>query len=202
MDALVYLIDDDSSVRDSLTLLIESAGLSVISFESAENFLNNYNLECPSCLLLDVNMPCMNGLDLQEELIKRSVFIPIIFMSGRARISQSAKAFRAGALDFLEKPFDYEILMSRITEALQKKIEYRKRLNLCIQLGNHFYYLTKREREVLALISEGSSNKEAANILGISNRTVEAHRARIMKKLKVERFVDLVKLTHFNLLCD
>ena len=84
MDALVYLIDDDSSVRDSLTLLIESAGLSVISFESAENFLNNYNLECPSCLLLDVNMPCMNGLDLQEELIKRSVFIPIIFMSGRA----------------------------------------------------------------------------------------------------------------------
>lgn len=92
--------------------------------------------------------------------------------------------------------------MSRITEALQKKIEYRKRLNLCIQLGNHFYYLTKREREVLSLISEGSSNKEAANILGISNRTVEAHRARIMKKLKVERFVDLVKLTHFNLLCD
>jgi two-component system, LuxR family, response regulator FixJ len=102
MDALVYLIDDEFSVRDSLTLVLESAGLRVKSFESAEDFLKNYNNEYPSCLILDVRMPCMSGLELQEELLKRNISIPIIFISGHAGISQSAKAFRAGAVDFLK----------------------------------------------------------------------------------------------------
>ena len=200
MDALVYLIDDEFSVRDSLTLVLESAGLRVKSFESAEDFLKNYNNEYPSCLILDVKMPCMSGLELQEELLKRNISIPIIFISGHAGISQSAKAFRAGAVDFLEKPFDHEVLLARITEVIQKNIEYRWRLNVHFELANRHYCLTEREREVLTLISEGSSNKEAANLLGISSRTVEAHRARIMKKLEVDSFVDLVMLTHFNIL--
>jgi two-component system, LuxR family, response regulator FixJ len=102
MDALVYLIDDEFSVRDSLTLVLESGGLRVKSFESAEDFLKNYNNEYPSCLILDVKMPCMSGLELQEELLKRNISIPIIFISGHAGISQSAKAFRAGAVDFLK----------------------------------------------------------------------------------------------------
>lgn len=102
MDALVYLIDDEFSVRDSLTLVLESGGLRVKSFESAEDFLKNYNNEYPSCLILDVRMPCMSGLELQEELLKRNISIPIIFISGHAGISQSAKAFRAGAVDFLK----------------------------------------------------------------------------------------------------
>ena len=200
MDALVYLIDDEFSVRDSLTLVLESAGLRVKSFESAEDFLKNYNNEYPSCLILDVKMPCMSGLELQEELLKRNISIPIIFISGHAGISQSAKAFRAGAVDFLEKPFDHEVLLARITEVIQKNIEYRWRLKVHFELANRHYCLTEREREVLTLISEGSSNKEAANLLGISSRTVEAHRARIMKKMEVDSFVDLVMLTHFNIL--
>ena len=200
MDALVYLIDDEFSVRDSLTLVLESAGLGVKSFESAEVFLKNYNNEYPSCLILDVKMPCMSGLELQEALLKRNISIPIIFISGHAGISQSAKAFRAGAVDFLEKPFDHEVLLARITEVIQKNIEYRWRLNVHFELANRHYCLTEREREVLTLISEGSSNKEAANLLGISSRTVEAHRARIMKKMEVDSFVDLVMLTHFNIL--
>ena len=200
MDALVYLIDDEFSVRDSLTLVLESAGLRVKSFESAEDFLKNYNNEYPSCLILDVKMPCMSGLELQEELLKRNISIPIIFISGYAGISQSAKAFRAGAVDFLEKPFDHEVLLARITEVIQKNIEYRWRLNVHFELANRHYCLTEREREVLTLISEGSSNKEAANLLSISSRTVEAHRARIMKKMEVDSFVDLVMLTHFNIL--
>jgi FixJ family two-component response regulator len=200
MDALVYLIDDEFSVRDSLTLVLESGGLRVKSFESAEDFLKNYNNEYPSCLILDVKMPCMSGLELQEELLKRNISIPIIFISGHAGISQSAKAFRAGAVDFLEKPFDHEVLLARITEVIQKNIEYRWRLNVHFELANRHYCLTEREREVLTLISEGSSNKEAANLLGISSRTVEAHRARIMKKMEVDSFVDLVMLTHFNIL--
>ncbi len=200
MDALVYLIDDEFSVRDSLTLVLESVGLRVKSFESAEDFLKNYNNEYPSCLILDVKMPCMSGLELQEELLKRNISIPIIFISGHAGISQSAKAFRAGAVDFLEKPFDHEVLLARITEVIQKNIEYRWRLNVHFELANRHYCLTEREREVLTLISEGSSNKEAANLLGISSRTVEAHRARIMKKMEVDSFVDLVMLTHFNIL--
>ena len=200
MDALVYLIDDEFSVRDSLTLVLESGGLRVKSFESAEDFLKNYNNEYPSCLILDVKMPCMSGLELQEELLKINISIPIIFISGHAGISQSAKAFRAGAVDFLEKPFDHEVLLARITEVIQKNIEYRWRLNVHFELANRHYCLTEREREVLTLISEGSSNKEAANLLGISSRTVEAHRARIMKKMEVDSFVDLVMLTHFNIL--
>jgi FixJ family two-component response regulator len=200
MDALVYLIDDEFSVRDSLTLVLESGGLRVKSFESAEDFLKNYNNEYPSCLILDVKMPCMSGLELQEALLKRNISIPIIFISGHAGISQSAKAFRAGAVDFLEKPFDHEVLLARITEVIQKNIEYRWRLNVHFELANRHYCLTEREREVLTLISEGSSNKEAANLLGISSRTVEAHRARIMKKMEVDSFVDLVMLTHFNIL--
>ena len=200
MDALVYLIDDEFSVRDSLTLVLESVGLRVKSFESAEDFLKNYNNEYPSCLILDVKMPSMSGLELQEELLKRNISIPIIFISGHAGISQSAKAFRAGAVDFLEKPFDHEVLLARITEVIQKNIEYRWRLNVHFELANRHYCLTEREREVLTLISEGSSNKEAANLLGISSRTVEAHRARIMKKMEVDSFVDLVMLTHFNIL--
>jgi len=200
MDALVYLIDDEFSVRDSLTLVLESGGLRVKSFELAEDFLKNYNNEYPSCLILDVKMPCMSGLELQEELLKRNISIPIIFISGHAGISQSAKAFRAGAVDFLEKPFDHEVLLARITEVIQKNIEYRWRLKVHFELSNRHYCLTEREREVLTLISEGSSNKEAANLLGISSRTVEAHRARIMKKMEVDSFVDLVMLTHFNIL--
>lgn len=200
---LVYLVDDEFSVRDSLALLIESTGQSVRSFESAEAFLNNYDPEHPGCLLLDVRMPSMSGLELQGELLKREIFIPIIFISGHAGIPDSAKAFRAGAVDFLEKPFDNEILLERIDEAIKKDIASREQFIEHREIQNRLDRLTHREQEVLSLIVRGHSNKEIAKILDISNRTVEAHRASIMEKMQVKSFAELMVLaTHSEILND
>ncbi|OYV21505.1 MAG: Two component transcriptional regulator, LuxR family [Methylococcaceae bacterium NSP1-1] len=200
---LVYLVDDEFSVRDSLALLIESTGQSVRSFESAEAFLNNYDPEQPGCLLLDVRMPSMSGLELQGELLKREIFIPIIFISGHAGIPDSAKAFRAGAVDFLEKPFDNEILLERIDEAIKKDIVSREQFIEHREIQNRLDHLTLREQEVLSLIVRGHSNKEIAKILDISNRTVEAHRASIMEKMQVKSLAELMVLaTHSEMLND
>jgi two-component system response regulator FixJ len=200
---LVYLVDDEFSVRDSLALLIESTGQSVRSFESAEAFLNNYDPEQPGCLLLDVRMPSMSGLELQGELLKREIFIPIIFISGHAGIPDSAKAFRAGAVDFLEKPFDNEILLERIDEAIKKDIASREQFIEHREIQNRLDHLTLREQEVLSLIVRGHSNKEIAKILDISNRTVEAHRASIMEKMQVKSLAELMVLaTHSEMLND
>jgi two-component system, LuxR family, response regulator FixJ len=200
---LVYLVDDEFSVRDSLALLIESTGQSVRSFESAEAFLNNYDPEQPGCLLLDVRMPSMSGLELQGELLKREIFIPIIFISGHAGIPDSAKAFRAGAVDFLEKPFDNEILLERIDEAIKKDIASREQFIEHREVQNRLDHLTLREQEVLSLIVRGHPNKEIARILDISNRTVEAHRASIMEKMQVKSLAELMVLaTHSEMLND
>jgi two-component system, LuxR family, response regulator FixJ len=200
---LVYLVDDEFSVRDSLALLIESTGQSVRSFESAEAFLNNYDPEQPGCLLLDVRMPSMSGLELQGELLKREIFIPIIFISGHAGIPDSAKAFRAGAVDFLEKPFDNEILLERIDEAIKKDIVSREQFIEHREIQNRLDHLTLREQEVLSLIVRGHPNKEIARILDISNRTVEAHRASIMEKMQVKSLAELMVLaTHSEMLND
>jgi FixJ family two-component response regulator len=197
LDALVYLVDDEFSVRDSLALMIESTGQAVRSFESPEDFLNNYDSEQLGCLLLDVRMPTMSGLQLQEELLIRDIFIPIIFISGHARIPDSAKAFRAGAVDFLEKPFDNEILLERIAEAIKKDFTNRKQLDEYNKIKKRLVCLTLREEEVLSMIIKGHSNKTVAKVLAISNRTVEAHRARIMEKMQAECLADLVMMaTH------
>lgn len=189
---VVYLVDDEFSVRDSLRLFIESTEQTVRSFESAEAFLKNYDDNKPGCLLLDIRMPSMSGLELQKELLIRDISIPIIFISGHAGIPDSAKAFRSGAVDFLEKPFDNEILLERIEEAIKKDIANRE-LNVHRHLiQDRLNSLTLREHEVLFLIVRGSSNKEIARILGISNRTVEAHRARIMEKMQAKSLADLI----------
>ncbi|MFA6051478.1 MAG: response regulator [Methylobacter sp.] len=191
---LVYLIDDEFAVRDSLTFLIESTGQAVRSFESANDFLNDYSHEQPSCLILDVRMPSMSGLELQEELSNREISIPIIFISGHADISDSAKAFRAGAIDFLEKPFDNEILLKRIEEAIQKDIETKEHLIKKRQIQQRLDHLTAREKEVLSLIVSSYSNKEAAMKLNISNRTIDVHRAHIMEKMRAENLAELMMM--------
>jgi FixJ family two-component response regulator len=202
-DTFVYLVDDEFAVRDSLTLLIESTGQTVRSFASAEAFLDNYNPEQPGCLLLDVRMPSMSGLELQGELLRREIFIPIIFLSGHAGIPDSAKAFRAGAVDFLEKPFDNEILLERIEEAIKKDIASKEQLIKCREIQNRLDHLTVREQEVLSLIVKGHSNKEMARILDISNRTIEAHRASIMEKMHANSLAELmVMVTHSEMLND
>ena len=202
-DTWVYLVDDEFSVRDSLALLIESTGQTVMSFESAEAFLDNYDPEHPGCLLLDVRMPFMSGLELQDELLSREIFIPIIFISGHAGIPDSAKAFRAGAVDFLEKPFDNETLLARIEEAIKKDIENREKRIENQRVKNCLKHLSVREQEVLRLMVKGHSNKEMAKILDISNRTVEAHRANVMNKMQAEGLAELmVMLTHSEIVND
>ncbi len=192
--ALVYLVDDEFAVRDSLTLLIESTGQSIRSFDCAADFLQSYNPALPGCLLLDVRMPIMDGLELQEELTKRDISIPIIFISGNADIPDSARAFRAGAVDFLEKPFDSEVLLARIAEAIKKDIEHRRKLVEKRKLQERLNYLTEREKEVLCLIVSSYSNKEAAKALDISKRTIDIHRAHIMEKMQAENIAELIMM--------
>lgn len=193
-DPLIYLVDDEYAVRDSLTLLIQSTGQLVRSFESAQDFLDNYNPAQPGCLILDVRMPTMDGLQLQQELKKRDIYIPIIFISGNAEIPDSAKAFRAGAVDFLEKPFDNNLLLKRIKEAVGKDINMREKLAERRDLQQRIDCLTPREKEVLSLIINSHSNKESAKMLDISPRTIEVHRSRIMKKMQVDSVTELVAM--------
>lgn len=194
---IVYLVDDEFSIRDSLTLLIESTGQAVKSFESAESFLENYDPERPSCLLLDVRMPVMSGHDLQNELLSRGISIPIIFISGHADIADSAKAFRAGAVDFLEKPFDNDVLLERINEAIKKDVFFREEQSKKSKIQERIDHLTAREKEVLSLIIKSHSNKESAKILNISNRTVDVHRASIMEKMQAENVAELITMVMY-----
>jgi len=200
-NSIVYLVDDEFAIRDALTLLIESAGFAIQSFESAHEFLERYDHSRPGCLLLDVRMPTMSGLELQEELSKRDINIPIIFISGHAEVADSAKAFRAGAIDFLEKPFENSVLLERLEEGIGKDIYARAERALRSDIQHRLAQLTPREMEVLQLIISSHSNKESAKILKVSNRTVDAHRARIMEKLQAESLADLMKIAmHCDLL--
>lgn len=190
--SMVYLVDDDFAIRDSLSLFIESTGQAITCFESAEQFLLAYDQEQPGCLLLDVRMPVMSGLDLQEALLKRNIDIPIIFISGHAEVSDSAKAFRAGAVDFIEKPFDNLVLLERIEEAINKDIDARTQHAEKLKLMQSIDQLTLREKEILQLIVNNCSSKEVASMLGISSRTVEVHRAHIMEKTHADSITQLL----------
>lgn len=201
-NVFVYLIDDEFAVRDALALLIKASGWTVKSFDSAQEFLKNYDPDVPGCLILDVKMPVMGGLELQEELIKRNINIPIIFISGNADIPDSAKAFRAGAVDFLEKPFEKSILLERIDEAVQKDIKARRQLLEKASIQDCFNRLTAREKEVLQLIVNSHSNKEAAKILDVSPRTIDAHRARVMEKMQADNVAALVTMVMSHNLID
>jgi two-component system response regulator FixJ len=193
-NAIVYLVDDEFAVRDSLTLLIETAGFDVQSFASAQEFMEGYDPERPGCLLLDVRMPTMSGLELQQKLNERGIAIPIIFISGHAEVADSAKAFRAGAIDFLEKPFENSVLFERIAEGIHEDIYARSQLALKRETLERLGQLTPREMEVLRLIISSHSNKESARILNVSNRTIDAHRARIMEKLQADSLAELMKI--------
>ncbi len=191
-DCVIYLVDDDINILDSLSALIKSSGLTIKCFESATGFLNAYSPSQQSCLILDVRMPMMNGLELQQELHKRDIHLPIIFISGHAEISDSAKAFRAGAVDFLEKPFDTNLLMTRVYEALNKVLAYTDRQFEKNKSQACFNTLTTREKEVLHLIISNYSNKEIAKILGVSHRTIESHRAHLIDKMQVAGTNELI----------
>ncbi len=191
-NAIVYLIDNEHSIRDSLCLLFETAGLMTKSYKSAEDFLVEYDSDRPGCLIMDVLLPSMSGIELQEKLLKQGTSMPIIFMSRYANVSLSSQAFRLGAMDFFEKPFNTEIFLRRVTEAQEKSyIIWEKKQNKK-SLLDRYSHLTNREKEVMQLVTNDHSNKETARVLGISYRTVDIHRARLMEKMQAGSSIQLV----------
>ena len=194
----VFLVDDDAGVRSALTFSLQEAGWDVEPYTSGQEFLNAYVPSRPGCLLMDLCMPELDGLAVQQELIKREIQLPIIFMTGYGTVRESVAAIRAGALDFLEKPFPRAVLLERIGEAIG--LDKQRRGNCSAQTQaqahqaeakSHYESLSPRETEVMALISAGNSSKQIAKLLGISPRTVDAHRARLMVKMQVSSLAEL-----------
>jgi RNA polymerase sigma factor (sigma-70 family) len=191
----VFIVDDDHGVRDALEILVDSAGFEARSFSSAVEFLERYEPGSPGCLVLDIRMPNMSGLELQDTLAEKAITLPIIFLTGHGNVSMSARAFRSGAIDFLEKPFGEDELIERIHEALRKDRANREDESRRKSAHDRLASLTPREYEVMRLLVAGRSNKEIAEELGLSPRTIETHRGRIMDKTDVESLAELVELS-------
>ena len=198
-DATVFIVDDDQAVARSLRWLIETVRLKVETFASAQTFLDGYDASKPGCLVLDVRMPGMSGLELQERLAARRVYhVPIIFITGHGDVQMAVRAVQAGAFDFVEKPFNDQDLLDRIQRAIGFDAERRGKEVQRTQLRTLLTSLTPREREVMDLVVEGLSNKAIANSLGLSAKTVEVHRAKVMEKMHARSLSDLVKMAMQN----
>jgi len=191
---VVFIVDDDEAVRDSLRLLLKSVGLNPLTLASAQEFLTAYDPAHPGCVVLDVRMPQMSGLEVQEQLNLRGAPIPVIFITGHGDIPMAVEAMQAGAFDFLQKPFRDQDLIDRIQRALEKDRATRATLGERGLLRERFESLTPREREVLALVVAGKPNKIMAADLNVSQRTVEIHRARAMEKMGASSLAQLVRM--------
>lgn len=194
-EAVVFVVDDDELIRDSLEQLVKSVGLKVETFSSAQAFLDTGLPDKPSCLVLDIRMPGMSGLDLQDELEKRDFSIPIIFITGHGTVPMSVRAMKAGAVDFLQKPFEDQELLDTIHRAIEQNIHTRLEQTEIKEIEQRVKSLTLREHEILVLVAGGMLNKQIAYDLKMSENTVKTHRARIMRKMEVESLARLVKAT-------
>jgi FixJ family two-component response regulator len=194
IDAIVFVIDDDESVREALRSLIRSVGLSVETFASAHEFLNSKRADVPACLILDVRMPGLSGLDLQRELSERNIHIPIIFITGHGDIPMSVRAMKAGAVEFLTKPFRDQDLLDAIQQALERDRLVRSQHADNAELINRYHSLTPRETEVFALVVKGLLNKQIALQLGTSEITIKLHRRQVMEKMHADSLPDLVRM--------
>jgi len=192
--ALVFIVDDDEAVRNSLRLLVKSIGLNATMLGSAQEFLASYDPMQPGCLILDVRMPGMSGLELQQQLNLRGAVIPVIFITGHGDIPMAVEAMQQGAFDFLQKPFRDQDLIDRLQRALEKDAKNRTELSERRSIRERRDSLTPREREVLALVTSGKANKVMAADLGLSQRTVEIHRARVMEKMAASSLAQLVRM--------
>jgi RNA polymerase sigma factor (sigma-70 family) len=194
-DPIVFVVDDDPAMRESLRWLIESIGLTVRTHATAREFLDSYDPTSVGCLVLDVRMPGLSGLELQDRLASRGTLLPIIMITGYAEVPMAVRAMKAGAIDFIEKPFSDQDLLDRVRYAIELSqrayAEQAERAEICARVSR----LTHREREVCDRVIAGKSNKMIATELGLSAKTVEVHRARLMEKLQAETLADLVRLT-------
>lgn len=191
---IVFVVDDDISVRESLELLIRSAGWRVEAFASAQEFLARPRVLVPSCLVLDVSLPGLNGLELQKSVAVERTDMPIIFITGHGNVPMTVQAMKAGAVEFLTKPFGDDVLLSAIRDALERSLAalgYEAEMQV---LRDCYESLTRREREVMALVVTGLLNKQVGGELGISEITVKAHRGQVMRKMKADSIADLVKM--------
>ena len=191
---VVFIVDDDEGVRSSLRLLLKSVGLVPSALASAREFLDKYDPAQPGCLVLDVRMPEMSGLELQEQLNLKGAVLPVIFITGHGDVPMAVEAMQAGACDFLQKPFRDQDLIDRIQRALDKDRTNRAALNERTLIHERLQSLTPREREVLAMVTSGKANKIMAADLGVSQRTVEIHRARVMEKMRAASLAQLVRM--------
>jgi two-component system response regulator FixJ len=190
----VYVVDDDQATRKSLRWLVETLGVPVQTFHSGASFLDSYDPSQPGCLVLDVMMGGMSGLELQKELNERNIEIPVIVLTGYGDVPTAVRALKNGAIEFLEKPFDGEVLLEQVRRALELDASRRRERDADDVVRQRLEKLTPREAEILKLVVEGLSSKEIATQLDVSFKTVEAHRAKIMKKMEANGVAQLVRM--------
>ena len=194
-DATVFVVDDDELIRDSLQQLVKSVGLQAETFSSAQAFLDTELPDTPCCLVLDIRMPGLSGIDLQDKLLKRGFAMPIIFITGHGTVPMSVRAMKAGAIDFLQKPFEDQELLDIIHHAIEQNKHKRIELAEINEIEQRIQSLTSREHEILLLVTTGMLNKQIAYELKMSENTVKTHRARIMRKMEVKSLAELVRAT-------
>lgn len=194
LSPLVYLVDDDEDVREALALLLRTFGLRVETWPDPQQFLDNFDRSAIGCLIVDIRMPGMTGLQLQQKLLDDQIDLPLIVITGHGDLNLCRRAFKAGAVEFLTKPVDEAALLDSVQKAVSQHILSRERLSLTREAQTRLARLSDREREVLALIVEGLSNKQIARQLDLSPRTVETHRANIFDKLEATSLAELVRL--------
>ena len=190
----IFVVDDDSAVRDALKLLLRSVGQAVETYGSGQEFVDAYNDDRAGCLVLDIRMPGMSGLELQQKLNEKHSILPIIFITGHGDVPMAVEAMQAGAVDFIQKPFRDQDLIDRINQALEKDSSNRAALGERNDIRRRLETLTPREREVLDLVVHGKANKVIAGDLKLSQRTVEIHRARVMEKMQASSLAHLVRM--------
>jgi FixJ family two-component response regulator len=191
----VFVVDDDSSIREALGSLIGSVGLRVETFSSAKDFLQHKRSEAPACLVLDVRLPGMSGMEVQRELAVAGIQIPIIFITGHADVPMSVRAMKAGAIEFLTKPFRDQDLLDAVQQAIERDAEAFKQRSETAELRTRYEVLTAREREVMRFVVQGLMNKQIASELGTSEITVKIQRGQVMQKMQAESVPDLVRIS-------